>query len=75
MQYILPFYKNKYNYKYNIILENKRYYFIVQYNSRMDRWILSILNNEQEYILAGLPLLLNADLIRRFVTDEKPPGL
>lgn len=74
MKYILPFHKDKYNYKYNIILEGTRYYLTFQYNSRMDRWIISIANYKQEPILSGLPVLQGADLIRRFVTDEKPPG-
>jgi hypothetical protein len=74
MQYILPFYKDKYNYKYNIVLENVRYYLTFQYNSRMDRWIMNVSNYKQEPILSGIPILLGADLIRRFVTEEKPSG-
>ena len=35
---------------------------------------MSIGNYKQEPILSGLPVLQGADLIRRFVTDEKPPG-
>lgn len=74
MKYILYFNKDKYNYKYNTVLEGSRYYFTIQYNSRMDKWILSIANYKQEPILTGLPLLIGADLIRRFVNPEVPPG-
>lgn len=74
MKYILPFNKDNYNYKYNIVLEGSRYYFTIQRNSRMDKWLLSIANYKQEPILTGLPLLIGSDLIRRFVNSEKPPG-
>jgi hypothetical protein len=58
------------SYIFEIALDNQTFKFDVYYNSRLNRWILSIFNLNNEPILCGIPLLVASPLIQRFRLKE-----
>jgi len=61
-------------YTFTVELENVTYGFNISYNQRADRWFMDILDNEENVLLAGIPLLTGRDLIGRFKNPSLPPG-
>ncbi|RYF09310.1 MAG: hypothetical protein EOO40_07125 [Deltaproteobacteria bacterium] len=61
-------------YSFSITLENQAYTFEVAYNTRANRWMLSISDAADNLILAGIPLLIERDLLRPYRTLRLPPG-
>jgi hypothetical protein len=61
-------------YKFQIALEDAVYILEFRFNTRMDRWLMNILNESEEPILMGIPMLTGIPLINGFVVDGKPPG-
>lgn len=55
-------------------LEGRLYFFTFRFNARMDRWIWDIADADQNPIIVGIPVLINQDLLGRFVSNDLPPG-
>jgi len=61
-------------YQFQIELEGTLYFFSFRYNSRMDRWVMNIADENEEILLAGLVLITNYNLLHGFKNDKLPPG-
>jgi len=62
------------NYEFKTDLEGTRYIFTFRFNTRANRWIVDILQDDKTMILSGIPLVLGTDLIGRFQNADLPPG-
>lgn len=63
------------HYEFSVDLDGKAYLFEIIWNTRNETWFLTIKNDEDTPIVAGIPLLVNSNLIARFERDELPPGV
>jgi len=70
----LPVNSDSASYTFKVDIEGSTYGFELAYNSRSDRWSMTILNVDGNIILAGISLLANRDLIGRFRNLDLPPG-
>lgn len=59
-----------------VSLEGRAYIFRFDWNSRSDRWTLSLSTEDGDDILSGAVLVLNLDLLRTIPStlDYVPPG-
>lgn len=64
-----PYYRQKTN------LEGREFLLSFSYNQRIDRWYLSIYDEEETPLLLGLKLVANWPLLRHYRYDTRlPPG-
>ena len=61
-------------YSFSVTLENVTYTFTVAFNTRANRWYLSIGDAVGNQIVAGFPLLIGRDLLAAYRTQAVPPG-
>jgi hypothetical protein len=61
-------------YSFQVELEGVLYLLDFHYNSRMERWIMSIYSESNDPVLMGIPLLTGWSHIGSFQTSLKPPG-
>lgn len=61
-------------YEFIIELDQANYMFRFQWNSRSELWTMDIATTEGVEVVAGIPMLVNTDLIGRFQSDDLPPG-
>lgn len=62
------------NFKFRITLDSVLYVFSLRFNYTLNRWILDILDANEDNVLVGIPVLLKTDLIQRFPLGNRPPG-
>lgn len=56
-------------------LEGTRYFMRFKFNSRVDRWFMDLLDENQSEILNGIKIIVDFDLLGRFKDERLPPGL
>lgn len=61
-------------YRFTVTLTGVVYTLTFRYNTRMDRWALDVADASNNALLVGVPLLIERDLIGRFVISGLPPG-
>lgn len=61
-------------YKFEIVLDNETYILQFSYIERIQRWILNILDSNENMLLAGITLHSSLDLIGRFKNPDLPKG-
>ena len=61
-------------YEFRIDLESVTYTMRFRYNLRMQRWIMDLADGDGEDIIAGIPILINLDLLRQYSRSNLPPG-
>lgn len=62
------------NYRFQIELEGRLYFFEFRYNTRMERWLMDLEDENQDPLVVGIPVLTNLFLLAQFVDDRLPPG-
>lgn len=60
--------------KMRTILEGVEVILRMDWNTREERWGLSIFTSLEEPIVLGLPMHINTELIQRFEIETLPPG-
>ena len=70
----IPLQKNVYNYEFSITAQQIDYILRLYYNRRISQWTLDIKDEDNNPIVMSIPLLLGAQLAKRFV-NEKLIGL
>lgn len=56
-------------------LDGRDYILRLAYNERLDRWFLSIFDDQEEPLVMGIRLVANWPLLRHYHWDERvPPG-
>jgi len=64
-----PYFRQKTN------LEGRNFVLVFSYNERIERWYLSIFDDEETPLLQGLKLVANWPLLRHYRHDIRlPPG-
>lgn len=71
----LPVDSNSPSYFFTIDLEGQTYTLKLRHNSRMDRWIFDVQNEDGEPLCIGLPILTLVDLFGIYSTENFPPGI
>jgi hypothetical protein len=75
--FVIPVFSEKSSrWEVKVDLSKKRYTFYVSYNTRCDAWFLSILDAENNLLLAGLRLVPGVFLLGKYRASvpELPPG-
>lgn len=62
------------SFKFSIDLEGVTYVLSFSYNSRMDRWTMSILDQNGVALRSGIKLITGWNLKRQYVQSVLPPG-
>lgn len=62
------------SYKVRMDLEGEEFVFKLYFNERMNRWLLSIYDANEEPILMGIALNVDGSLIGRYSDPRLPPG-
>jgi len=70
----IPVNKNLPRYVQRIALSKVTYTLLMDYNTRADRWFLSIMDSIGTPIVMGLPLLVMRDVLGPYKTRPIPPG-
>lgn len=70
----IPTNKDLGNYQFQIPIDEVVYYFSITYNYRISRYVLSILDSDQNNIINGLPVLTNVYITDNFKYLEIPKG-
>jgi hypothetical protein len=61
-------------YSQSIVLSGVTYVLEFRYNSRMQRWIMSILDSGEQPIIMGIPLLIQRNLTSQYTQLAIPAG-
>lgn len=61
-------------YDFSLALEGVNYYFSFEWNERGQFWTMDILDQDQEYIVAGVQMVTDIDLVGRFKDTRMPKG-
>ena len=70
----IPVDKNSPDQKFSIDLEGTVYVFRLIWNSRTGRWALSILEEDETPIIAGVAVVGDFDLLKPYADPRLPPG-
>ena len=62
-------------YQFRLELQGTVYTFRFKWNTRMERWIMDIADEQDNDILNGIVVQANVDLKQRFRQTTLPPGL
>lgn len=62
------------SYKFRIPLEGIFYTFKFEWNTRMTKWMFSILTQDETPIIEGVPCITNYQFVKRFSQSNLPPG-
>lgn len=65
----IPLQKNVYNYEFSITAQRIDYILRVYYNRRISQWTLDIKDEDNNPIVMSIPLLIGAQLTKRFVNE------
>ena len=60
--------------KFTVSLDKQSYQFMLWYNSREDRWYLSLTDAAGALIVSGIKLVVGNELIRQYDAYATPPG-
>ncbi|NIQ92445.1 MAG: hypothetical protein GWN93_27070 [Deltaproteobacteria bacterium] len=63
------------DFKLRTVLEGGTYVFRIYWNSRQQRWHLSISDPDETPVLMGIPLVADTDVIGAFEIPGLPPGI
>lgn len=66
--------RNLPRYRQRVVLSKVTYTLLLDYNTRADRWYLSIMDTIGTPILMGVPLLVMRDVLGPYKTLSLPPG-
>ena len=61
-------------YNFDIALGNRSFNFFVDWNSLFEFWTIRILDANQDLVIQGLKLILNEEIILRYVDPRLPDG-
>jgi hypothetical protein len=70
----VPLRNDLFKYKYRIDLDGTTYSMDYRFNPRIERWVLDFKDFQETPIVTGIILLLNVDLLGKFVLPLIPPG-
>lgn len=73
--YNIPLTQNATWYSFNITLDSATYVFELRYNTRKDRWILSIYDAAENPLLVGIVLLIERNLSTQYNYLAIPQGV
>lgn len=62
-------------YDFSLALEGVNYYFSFEWNERGQFWTMDILDQDQNYLVAGVRMVSGIDLLSRFKNTKLPPGI
>ena len=62
------------SFKIRTILEDIELVLLISWNTRAERWYLTIMNATEVTLLAGIPMHVDTEFIERFQIDGLPPG-
>lgn len=71
----IPIHSNKSHYTFDTVIEDKELSFKLRFNTRMNRWIMDILDIAQDPIFTGIPVHINLDLLGNFYDKRFPKGM
>jgi hypothetical protein len=71
---VIPLNQQQLWYTFSITLSQVLYNFEVRYNIRMARWILTISDAAQNVVVAGIPLLIDRDLLGQYYLTYAIPS-
>lgn len=60
-------------YRQKVQLDGIQYDFAFSFNTRRDRWTMTIFNDAGEMLIGGVPLVLKQDLLRIYKHDTRLP--
>ncbi len=63
------------HYEFSVDLDGKAYLFEIFWNTRNETWHLTIKSDDTTVLVAGIPLLVNSNLLERFELASLPPGV
>ena len=66
----IPLQKNVYNYEFSITAQQIDYVLRLYYNRRISQWTLDIKDEDNNPIVMSIPLLIGAQLTKRFVNED-----
>lgn len=72
--FVMPMRNDFPSYTFKSDLTDVIYTINVRFNTRMQRWIIDVLDASGNPIVVGLPVLLEVDLYGRFVRETLPAG-
>lgn len=58
--------KEEYNYEFTTIIGESTYILWIYYNRRMNRWILNVKDENNDYLIMGIPILNGSQMLLRF---------
>lgn len=61
-------------YDFSLTLEGSIFYFSFEWNERGQFWVMDILDQDQSYIVAGVRMVSDVDLLSRFKDTRLPKG-
>lgn len=70
----VPITQDDASFKIRTILEGFELVLKIDWNTRIERWHVSIYNAAEEPLVTGLPMHINTELIERFEIVGLPPG-
>lgn len=59
-------------YKFQVDIDNKTYIFNIRYNTRNELWHCDLMDDQENHIISGQPLLLGINLFKRFNHPDAP---
>jgi hypothetical protein len=62
----IPLKKEEYNYELSTVIVDTTYIIRIYFNRRMGRWIVSIKDENNDYIIMGIPIYIGSQMISRF---------
>lgn len=71
----IPVRKDIYSYEFQISLQQQVYFFEIKYNSRMQRWQLSVYDDTKTPLVLGINILTETDMTSQYIDRGLPPGL
>jgi hypothetical protein len=60
-------------YSFKVDLDNRPFVFELTFNSRASLWTMTIKNESDETLIAGIPIHVKQDLLRQFRYDARLP--
>jgi hypothetical protein len=70
----LPVRPEEYSYLFTLDLDGTTYTMRFKYNERMGRWMMEIGDVSNVDAINGIPMQINANLLRQIVVADKPQG-
>ena len=62
-------------YEFSLSLEGVNYFFSFEWNERGQFWTMDILDQDQNYLVAGVRMVNGVDLLSRFKNTKLPLGI